>query len=38
MKDTVTEYQFIDKWKKQHGFSYDVVRCFEQYEQGCDMK
>ena len=38
MKDTVTEYQFIDTMaQKQHGFSYEGARAlfeyFEQYEQ-----
>ena len=38
MKDTVTEYQFIDTMaQKQHGFSYEGAKAlfeyFEQYEQ-----
>jgi hypothetical protein len=43
MKDTVTEYQFIDTMaQKQHGFSYEGAKAlfeyFEQYEQDCDME
>ena len=43
MKDTVTEYQFIDTMaQKQHGFSYQGAKAlfeyFEQYEQDCDME
>jgi hypothetical protein len=38
MKDTVTEYQFVDTMaQKQHGFSYEGAKAlfeyFEQYEQ-----
>jgi hypothetical protein len=38
MKDTVTEYQFVDIMaQKQHGFSYEGAKAlfqyFEQYEQ-----
>ena len=38
MKDTITEYQFVDTMaQKQHGFSYEGAKAlfeyFEQYEQ-----
>ena len=43
MKDTVTEYQFVDTMaQKQYGFSYEGAKAlfeyFEQYEQDCDME
>ena len=43
MKDTITEYQFVDTMaQKQHGFSYEGAKAlfeyFEQYEQDCDIE
>ena len=43
MKDTVTEYQFIDTMaQKQHGFSYEGAKALfeylEQYEQDCETE